>query len=35
MYRDRWMQLESNDEGVVVSDDEYSFVNIKPPISEQ
>ncbi|MGL4884051.1 MAG: MotA/TolQ/ExbB proton channel family protein [Waterburya sp.] len=36
MYRDRWMQLESDEEGVVVSDDEYSFVNIKPPgISEQ
>ncbi len=31
MYRDRWMKSESNDTDTVVSNDDYSFVQIKPP----
>ena len=31
MYRDRWSQLEDDEQSAVVSNDEYSFVQIKPP----
>ncbi len=30
MYRDRWMQSES-EAGVITGNDEYSFINIQPP----
>jgi len=31
MYRDRWMNLEDEEASPVVSNDDYSFVEIKPP----
>ncbi|MEO0928791.1 MAG: MotA/TolQ/ExbB proton channel family protein, partial [Cyanobacteria bacterium J06643_13] len=31
MYRDRWAQLEEEEQPRVVGKDEYSFVEIKPP----
>ena len=35
MYRDRWIKMESGEldrvEDVIPGDDEYSFINIKPP----
>ena len=31
MYRDRWARLEDDEQPGIVDNDEYSYVEIKPP----